>query len=134
MAKHALMQVVQQAIILNSRREILVLCRPEGVWQFPGGRLEVGESWEQGLRREIREETGMSDLEVASVLMVDNFVWNEQPLYSAYFLCRTQTSEVTLSNEHIEFRWIGHGTDLSQINFWHNNLRMLVERVLRGNH
>lgn len=126
-----LMQIVQQAIILNRHGQILILLRPEGVWQFAGGRLEEGEKWDDGLRREVREETGITDLEIGSVLMVDNFEWQSQQLYSAYFLCRTDTTVVRLSQEHIEYRWLTRDDDLGQINFWHHNLRALAERVFR---
>ena len=48
---------------------VLVARRPEGVhlagyWEFPGGRVEAGESPEQAARRELREETGL----IASIL------------------------------------------------------------------
>jgi mutator protein MutT len=123
------MQIVQQAIIINRQGQILILHRPEGVWQFAGGRLEEGERWDDGLRREVREETGITDLEIGSVLMVDNFEWQSQQLYSIYFLCRTHTTAVQLSPEHIEYRWLNRDDDLQQISFWHHNLRALAERV-----
>jgi mutator protein MutT len=125
------MQIVQQAIILNRQSQILILRRPEGVWQFAGGRLEEGERWDEGLRREVKEETGITDLEIVSVLMVDNFEWQSQQLYSAYFLCRTSATSVQLSPEHVEYRWLNRADDLQQINFWHHNLRALAERVFR---
>jgi 8-oxo-dGTP diphosphatase len=123
------MQIVQQAIILDPQDRILILRRPEGVWQFAGGRLEENETWEQGLRREVEEETGITDLEIGPILMVDNFEWQGLQLYSAYFLCHTRTTAVELSNEHVEFRWLERTDDLHQISFWHANLRVLVERV-----
>lgn len=125
------MQIVQQAIILNRQSQILILRRPEGVWQFAGGRLEEGERWDEGLRREVREETGITDLEIVSVFMVDNFEWQSQQLYGAYFLCRTAATAVQLSAEHVEYRWLNRADDLQQINFWHHNLRALAERVFR---
>ena len=133
MSPHVLMQIVQQAIILNPQSQILILRRPEGVWQFAGGRLEEGERWDEGLRREVREETGITDLEISSVLMVDNFEWESQQLYSIYFLCRTHTIAVRLSREHIEYRWLNRDDDLQQISFWHHNLRALAKRVFLEN-
>lgn len=133
MSNHVLMQIVQQAIILNSEGQILILRRPEGVWQFAGGRVEEGERWDDGLLREVREETGINDLQIGSVLMVDNFEWQSQQLYSVYFLCHTQTAAIRLSSEHIEYRWLDRDDDLQQINFWHRNLRILAERAFLEN-
>lgn len=124
------MEIVQQAVIVNPRGEVLLLRRPQGVWQFPGGRLEEGEGWEEGLRREVSEETGIDDLQIVSILMVDNFVWEEQELYSTYFLTRTSTNSVRLSSEHVEYRWVGEVAELTTIDFWHDKLRILTANAL----
>jgi 8-oxo-dGTP diphosphatase len=50
------------AIILHRNRVLLVeRAKPplEGYWSLPGGVLETGERIEQGVRREVREETGL---------------------------------------------------------------------------
>lgn len=43
----------------------------EGTWTMPGGKLEFGESFEEGAKREVREETGMILKEV-NVICVNN--------------------------------------------------------------
>lgn len=43
----------------------------EGTWTMPGGRLEYGESFEEGAKREVDEETGIKLLE-AKVICVNN--------------------------------------------------------------
>ncbi len=43
----------------------------EGTWTMPGGKLEFGESFEEGARREVLEETGIK-LESAKVICVNN--------------------------------------------------------------
>ncbi len=48
-----------KAIIINSKNEIL-LGRVNTTYQFPGGHLEEGESLEQCLLREVKEETGIN--------------------------------------------------------------------------
>ena len=51
------------AVICNEQREVLLIRRTkpprEGQWSLPGGRLEFGETLEDGVRREVREETGL---------------------------------------------------------------------------
>lgn len=43
----------------------------EGTWTMPGGKIEYGESFEDGARREVREETGLQ-LKEAKVICVNN--------------------------------------------------------------
>jgi len=56
---------VAVAAIVNERQQVLVSLRPEhvhqgGLWEFPGGKLEAGESVQAALKREIHEELGVS--------------------------------------------------------------------------
>ncbi len=130
MTKYFVSQIVQTAVLLNSDGNVLILRTPEGKWQLPGGRLNEGESWEDGLRREIREETGIADVEILSITMVDNWEFRGALMYGVYFLCRTSEANVIISDEHTAFRWIGRDDDLNTIEFWHENLRVLTSRAL----
>ncbi len=59
--------------LLFHRGRLLIAQRPAhthlaGLWEFPGGKLEPGESWAEGLVRELREEL---DVEVEVGVLVD---------------------------------------------------------------
>ena len=56
---------VAAAAIFDDQRRVLLSKRPAhvhqgGLWEFPGGKLEEGETLEQGLRRELQEELGIT--------------------------------------------------------------------------
>ena len=104
--------VSQKAVIIGNDGKILAIrrsdthpFRPLG-WDVPGGDLEFGEDAKKGIRREIKEETGLSvgDLKVADVFSVSNGrgeFW-VTVCYSAIAL----TGKVKLSWEHDDFRWV----------------------------
>jgi nucleoside triphosphatase len=102
-------QVAVKAVIQNKDGKFLIVCENHR-WQGVGGRLEKGEKLEDGLRRETKEETGITDLEIGTVIHVDE--WFAKPegdlkhIVALFFLCKTKTSKVILSDEHNEFAWI----------------------------
>jgi 8-oxo-dGTP diphosphatase len=59
---------VVAAVLYDERRQVLVTQRPAGKsmaghWEFPGGKVESGESDAAALRRELREELGIEVIE-----------------------------------------------------------------------
>lgn len=75
-------------------------------WEFPGGGLRFTEDFEAGLRREVREETGLSIM-----LEAPAGIWSYQKkdgqfLNGVIFTAMADTDEVSLSEEHLAYRWV----------------------------
>lgn len=102
-------QVAVKAVIQNKNGKFLIV-RERERWQAVGGRLEKGERLEEGLRREVAEETSITDLEVGRVIHVDE--WFSKPegelkhIVAIFFLCKTDSGEVVLSPEHQAYKWV----------------------------
>jgi len=85
---------------------------PEREWELPGGRIDVGEELlppSEVLRREIREELGSAihfDVEGPALAWVR---WHDPPRRPVFLVahrCRCVSGEITLSAEHLEYRWV----------------------------
>jgi 8-oxo-dGTP diphosphatase len=80
-----------------------------GRYEMPGGRLEPGESWQDALRREIREETGLEvDIEYPIYVGEWRPVIREVPhqIVATFIVCTPTTDTITLSDEHDDYQWI----------------------------
>lgn len=82
----------------------------EGKYDLPGGRVDMGESIHDALRREAKEETGL-DVEAGRPFFVGEWhpVVKDARLHitAIFFVCSIQDGEVTLGEDHDAYKWIG---------------------------
>ena len=110
----------------------LLLHYDAGHWDFPKGKQEKNEKEEQTALREIKEETGLEDVE-----LIDGFresvkyfyKKNEETVFKEviFFLAETHTDAVTLSNEHIGYAWVGYEHAEKKLTF--NNAKELLGKA-----
>lgn len=81
---------------------LLVKRRDNGRWEPPGGVLELNESIEAGLRREIREETGV-EVEVGPLTGVYKNM--SQGIVALVYRCRAATLPTQQTDEASEIKW-----------------------------
>tara|TARA_Y100000589_G_scaffold309943_1_gene327876 strand:+ start:265 stop:699 length:435 start_codon:yes stop_codon:yes gene_type:complete len=99
---------VAAALIFDSDR-LLIAQRPpgvhlEGLWEFPGGKREPGETYEACLLREIREELGCEVL-VGPMLHEAEHAYPEKCVRIRFFQCQL-VSGVPEPLECAAFRWV----------------------------
>lgn len=105
---HKTFKVNQHVIIKSSTDKILILKFHEGdVWMFPGGRMENTDSTlEDGLKREIQEETGITNFEIGDMFHVALSQSGETILLT-YKATVDGEPTVMLSHEHTDYAWVG---------------------------
>ncbi|MDD5700380.1 MAG: NUDIX domain-containing protein [Candidatus Nanoarchaeia archaeon] len=97
--------IVNKNGFLSLKRQSENIHFPE-MWEIPGGRLELGEDPIIGLKREIKEETNL-DIDVVKPLNVRHFTRKDgQVITMIIFLCRSKLSDVKISKEHSDYRWV----------------------------
>lgn len=74
-------------------------------WEFPGGKIERGETPEEALRREIREEMNMS-VRVGERLAGVEYEYPDFSICLEAYLCSPEEGRGFVMREHAAFRWL----------------------------
>ena len=101
-------------LVTNDRGEILLVNSPWRGWEYPGGLIEPGETFEQALRREIREEAGV-EIEILRFVGICKNV--EKNIVNIDFACRYVSGELTTSEESTEVIWATPEKAMDMITF-----------------
>jgi len=91
-------------IVVNEHGQVLVIRRADnGHWEPPGGVLELGESFEHGVIREVHEETGV-------LVVVDRLTGvyknMNRAVVALVFRCTPSSDTARTSDEAISVRWL----------------------------
>ena len=90
------------ALVTNDDGKILLVNSPWRGWEYPGGLIEPGETFQEALHREIREEAGV-EVEITGFVGICKNV--EKDIVNIDFTCRYLSGELTTSEESTEVVW-----------------------------
>lgn len=101
------------AILLDGDRVLLVQrgnAPMQGEWSLPGGALEVGETLEEGVKREVLEETGLTVEVVGMVAVVDRIARDNSSRVQFHYvlvdyLCRIVAGAAACASDAVDLRW-----------------------------
>lgn len=101
------------AAILEKEGRILIAQRLKGefagLWEFPGGKIEEGESPEQALIREIEEEFD-TEINVNKLLTTVEHQYDAFYLVMDCFICSIKSGNLVL-HDHMAYKWINPHVD-----------------------
>ena len=100
---------VAVAVITNSDGDILIAKRPDdvhqgGLWEFPGGKVEIDESLEAALKRELYEELGIELQSCQPLLEIHHDYPDKQVFLDVWSV--TSFSGQAYGREQQPIRWV----------------------------
>ena len=93
---------VAKVVIIDDSNRVLMLKRSNyvdkyaGEWDLPGGHIKVGEEFEVGMKREVKEETGLEIFNTTFIDKIDNL---------SFYYCDYNDKPIKVSHEHTGFRF-----------------------------
>ena len=115
--------IAAAGVVLNERREVLLVKHNRAGWVFPGGQVEVGETITDAVKREVLEETGVS-IEVGELFCAASNV-GKYPGYNGVkevstklmldFICTAVGGTPRPSDENTESRFVPREQALEMI-------------------
>jgi len=102
-------------ILFNTNlKKVLILehsCDGGGWWAFPKGGIEKQEPHRDAINREVYEETGITNINIKDYLYQTNHLYTGsinriRKTKTFFYFATTEESEVKLSEEHLNFKWV----------------------------
>lgn len=120
-------QTISIGMVKNDQQKFLISLRQAGThlagkWEFPGGKVETGESNESAMIRELKEEVALNTTEFSLFDSLD-FQYDELDLTLHFYLVTGFTGEA-IGLEGQELRWVA-GEDLKQYAFPKANITVI---------
>lgn len=97
---------VKGIVVFQNKVLLMKRSRPSsdglGYWELPGGGLEYGETPNEALLRELKEETGL-DIKIIKPIYTFTKIREEYQTVGIGYLCIPTNDQVVISNEHTEY-------------------------------
>ena len=99
------------AAVINKNDLFLIANRSfednsQGIWEFPGGKVEENETFTSALVREIKEELSLK-IKVGNMIATIDLKKTDKNIYVHYYYAIIVSGQISL-NVHSEFKWVSH--------------------------
>lgn len=124
-------RIIQKTFVINADGKFLALRRSEtdirrpNQWDIPGGHLDEGETLEEGVMREIREEAQL-EVRAARVVFAKTEIreWldpaqgaQQENCVFLFYIAQAPNQDVVISHEHSEYAWFSFDEGLQNFEY-----------------
>lgn len=120
--------VCQNGKILTVRKGKTRFAYTSGKWEFPGGKVEAGETEPEALRRELKEELDI-EVKVERLLMTVDYEYPDFSIALSTYCCTTDSLAPNL-REHTAFHWL-KPSELHELD-WADADKAIVQFILNN--
>lgn len=101
-------------------------------WDLPKGHIEKGEKEIDTAKREVEEETGLKDLKFIDgfeewIRYFFRFEGKNILKFVTFYLAKTKTKDVKISEEHLGYSWLGYEKALEKLTF--KNAKEILQKA-----
>lgn len=109
---------VAVGVVFNKQHQVLVALRPRHVdqgnlWEFPGGKVELGETVEEALIRELYEEVGITVINAKPLLTIEHQYPNKKVFLDVWQVLSYEGEPFT-KEDQVQIKWVSLA-ELSQL-------------------
>ncbi|MEC5424263.1 NUDIX hydrolase [Virgibacillus sp. C22-A2] len=121
---------VVYALIYNQAKEKILMVKNVGsAWTLPGGAVEKGETLEQAIIREVREETNLT-IEIEHIVAVNEAFFIDKGVHPIFFTFKVKVIDGEIAiideNEISEIKWVDLETANALMPYHPNGIRSIL--------
>lgn len=133
-----MVKVIQTIVAIIYDKDDFLILKKKGTWtgwQFVQGKKEKGEEWANAVKKEIKEETGLTDIQVVKKLDLKAdywFVWEGEKVHKflTFFLVKANKKDkIKLSVEHSDYKWCKYQEALESLKYNKEDFKKAVKEL-----